>query len=292
MILVTGATGVIGRPLVELLVQAKARVRAVTRAGAPTPDAPAAGAPAPVEVVTGDPSRPETLAPHLHGVTALFLHPRAAGDAAADLVALAAEHGVRRVVALAAANIDEPLDHQPSRLRGDRNKEAEEAAVTSGLEWVSLRPSSFAVNALTGWAAQIRAGDVVRGPYAGFRETPIDERDVAAVAAHALLADDVLRQRIHLTGPQALTHAEMVETIGRVIGRPLSYVEVPPEAAVQGWVARGIPEPFVTALMARYARDLGRPPRVSEEVARILGRPAYGFASWAEEHAAEFTRTM
>ncbi|MFI6502371.1 NAD(P)H-binding protein [Nonomuraea typhae] len=278
MILVTGATGVIGRPLVDLLIHAKAKVRAVTRSSAPTA----------AEVVTGDPSRPETLSPHLDGVTALFLNARAAGEAAADLVSLAAKHGVRRVVALSAANIDEPLGHQPSRFRGDRNKEAEEAAVSSGLEWVSLRPSSFAVNALTGWAAQIRAGDVIHGPYAGFRETLIDERDVAAVAAHALLADDLLYRRIHLTGPQALTHAEMVEIIGRVVGRTLSYAEVPPEAAAQGWIARGMPEPFVTALMARYARDLDRPPLVTDEVARILGRPAHGFASWAEQHAGEF----
>src|SRR5438093_101748 len=138
MILVTGATGTIGRPLIEVLSTAGADIRAVTR------NPQATGLPAHVEVVAGDPSRPETIAPFLEGVTALFLHPRAVADAAFELLALAREQGVKRVVALSAMNVDDPLDEQPSRYQGDRNKEAEDAAVASGLEWVSLRPSSFA----------------------------------------------------------------------------------------------------------------------------------------------------
>ncbi|MEV3982493.1 NAD(P)H-binding protein [Nonomuraea sp. NPDC049758] len=84
--------------------------------------------PAGAEAVEGDPARPETFAGHLDGVTAVFLHPRAIGDGAPGLLARAAERGARRVVALSAMNVDEPLDEQPSRFRGDRNKEAEAAA--------------------------------------------------------------------------------------------------------------------------------------------------------------------
>ena len=76
MILVTGATGIVGRPLVDLLASQGAKVRAVSR----SPQA--AGLPVGVEVVAGDPSRPQTLVPFLGDVTALFLHPRAAGLAA------------------------------------------------------------------------------------------------------------------------------------------------------------------------------------------------------------------
>ena len=123
----------------------------------------AAGLPASVRVAEGDPSKPETIAPALAGATALFLHPRAVGDAAGDLVALATgELGVRRVVTLAVANVDDDLADQLSRYRGDRNKEAEDAAASSGLEGTSLRPSSFAINTLHAWADQIRAGDLVR----------------------------------------------------------------------------------------------------------------------------------
>jgi uncharacterized protein YbjT (DUF2867 family) len=272
MILVTGATGLVARPLVELLAGEGAKVRAVTR----TPST--ADFPDGVEVVD--------RADALDGVRSIFLHPRAVADGAAELLALAEQRGVRRVVALSALNIDDDPSEQPSRLRGDRNKEAEEAAVASGLEWVSLRAGSFAANTLTAWGAQIRAGDVVRGPYAGFQEALIHERDLAAVAARALLTDQIVNERLELTGPQALTHAESVAIIGEAIGRPLRYQEVPAEAAARGMVAGGLPRAFVEALMARYAR--GGEARVTGDVERVLGRPALTFAQWAAEHAAEF----
>ncbi|MEV0405141.1 NAD(P)H-binding protein [Actinoallomurus sp. NPDC050550] len=282
MILVTGATGTIGRPLLELLAGAGAKVRAVTR------DPEVAGLPAGVEVVTGDPSRPDTIAAFLDGVTAVFLHPRAAGQTAGDLLALARERGVERVVALSAINVDDDPAEQPSRFQGDRNKEAEDAAVASGLEWVSLRPASFAVNTLRTWAPQIRAGDVVRGPYAGFAEPLIHERDVAAVGARALLDGGLAGRRLRLTGPQSLSHEQLVTVIGEVIGRPLRYEEVPAEAFARNLSQRGLPKPFVEALMARYARGSGPTEVVTDEVEKILGRPARTYAEWVADHAAAF----
>jgi uncharacterized protein YbjT (DUF2867 family) len=281
-ILVTGATGTIGRPLIDVLVGEGARVRAVTR------NPQAAGLPAEVEVVEGDPSRPDMIAPLLEGVTALFLHPRAVGEAAGELLALARERGVKRVVVLSAINVDDDLAEQPSRYNGDRNKEVEAAAVGSGLEWVSLRAGSFAINTLNAWGAQIRAGDVVRGPYATFAEAPIHERDLAGVGARALLTDELVGRRLQLTGPQSLTHEEMVAIIGDVIGRPLRYEEIPPEAAKQGMVQHGFPEPFVEALMARYARGVGQPAPVTGEVEKVLGRPARTYAQWVADHADAF----
>src|SRR6266498_3772058 len=282
MIMIAGATGTIGRPLIDQLDAESVEVRAVTR----TPLA--AGLPAGVEVVEGDLSRPDTIASSLRGVTDLFLNPAAVGLAAGDLLALARERGVKRVVALSAMNVDDDLDEQPSRYRGDRNKEVEDAAVGSGLEWVSLRASYFAINALLAWGAQIRAGDVVRGPYASFAEAPIHERDLAEVGARALLTDALAGRRLQLTGPQSLTHEEMVATIGDVIGRPLRYQEVPPEAATQGMVQHGFPGPFVEALMARYAEEVGQAAPLSGEVETILGRPARTFAEWVADHAAAF----
>ncbi|SEH02149.1 Uncharacterized conserved protein YbjT, contains NAD(P)-binding and DUF2867 domains [Nonomuraea solani] len=270
MILVTGATGLVARPLVELLVEAGAKVRAVTR----TPEK--AVFPDGVEVV----DRPDAL----DGVTSIFLHPRAVADGAPELLEQARRQGATRVVALSAINIDDDLSEQPSRFRGDRNKEAEQAAVASGLEWVSLRAASFAINTLTSWGGQIRAGDVVRGAYAGFEEALLDERDLSEVAARALLTDEVVGQRLELTGPQALTHTESVEIIGTAIGRPLRYQEMPAEMVARGMIERGLPQAFVTALMARYAR--GGRARVTGEVERVLGRPARTFAQWAADHAA------
>ena len=285
MLLITGATGTIGRPLIDILIGEGIKVRAVTH------DPPAANLPAGVEVVQGDLTRPEGLASSLDGVTALFLHPRAVGLAAGELLTLARQRGVQRVVTLSATNVDDPLDQQPSRYRGDHNKEVEDAAVASGLGWVSLRASFFARNTLDAWGAQIRAGDVVRYPYASFAEAPIHERDLAEAIARALGSDALVARRgrrLELTGPQSLTHQQLVASIGEVLGRPLRLQELPPQAATQGMLAQGLPGPFVQALMARYAREIGQAAPVTAEVERILGRPARTYAEWVADHADAF----
>lgn len=282
MILVTGATGTIARPLLDLLAGDGVQVRAVTRA------LHAAALPTGVQVVQGDPSLPDTISAALEGVSGLFLHPRAVGAAAGELLALARERGVRRVVTLSAMNVDDDLAKQPSRFRGDRNKEVEQATVESGLEWVSLRAGFFAVNTLHAWGGQIHAGDAVRGPYAAASEAPIDPRDIAAVAARALLDDELVGRKPVLTGPQSLTQTEMVATIGDAIGRPLRYQEIPAHAAKQGMIQLGLPEQFIDSYLDRLAQAAGQPAPTTGEVDKILGRPARSFAEWAADHAAAF----
>lgn len=282
MIVVTGATGVVGRPLIAQLTERGAQVRAVARSADQGP------APEGVEPVVADLTRPEELGPALAGADALFVHPRAVGDSAAKLVALAAEQGVRRVVVLSAINVDDDPAHQPSRFNGDRNKEVEDAVVGGGLPWVVVRPSSFAGNTIGMFGAQVRAGDVVRAPYGEFAEALIHEADLAAVITEALLDESLDGQRIRVTGPHSLTHREMVAVIGEVTGRPLSFQEVPPGPAVRGMVANGLPEAFVRALLARFERGSGQPAEVTDEVQRIVGRPALDFARWVTDHADAF----
>src|SRR4051812_5514696 len=189
MLLITGATGTVGRPLIDLLGAAGARVRAVTR------DPRAAALPAGAEVVEGDPSRPATIAGALDGVATLFLNPAAAGAAAGDLLTLARDRGVKRVVLLSALAAGEP------HAIGAHHSALEDTVTASGLDWVILRPGMFAANTIAQWAAQIRAGDVVRGPYAESTDAPIHERDLAEVAARALLTDELTGRRARLTGP-------------------------------------------------------------------------------------------
>lgn len=284
MILVTGATGTVGRPLIDLLSAAGADIRAVTR------DPRAADLPAGVEVVEGDPARPATILDDLRGVTALFLNPRSIGTAADELMTLARERGVKRVVAMSALNVDFDLTRQPSRIRGEYNKEVEAAAVASGLEWVSLRSGSYAGNAIGMWAGQIRAGDVVRGPYPEAAWAPLHERDLAAVGAHALLSDELVGRRPVLTGPRALTQEQMVTMIGDAIGRPLRFQEIPPEAAEQGMIQAGFPAALAAGFLAMQAESYGQPGLVSGEVEKILGRPGLTYAEWAADHAADFCR--
>ncbi|WP_026932037.1 NAD(P)H-binding protein [Glycomyces tenuis] len=283
MMLITGATGAVGRPLVDALLARGAKVRALTRYPA------SAGFPDGVEVVAGDPSRPEEIAPHLQDVRAVFLNARAIGDAVGDFAELARRAGVRRLVALAAYNVEHDLALQPSRYVGDRNRECEAAAEESGLEWVSLRPDVYANMALPLWGAQLARGDEVSWPFPDFTEAAIDPRDVAEVAARALTDDDLLGTKPVLTGPEAISHTEMVTALAEATGRPLRYRAIGPVEAVAQIAAMGLPPELAASFIARYAAFDGRPATVTGEVERLLGRPARSYRDWARDHAAFFT---
>ena len=101
----------------------------------------------------------------------------------------------------------------------------------SGLQWTFLRPGMFAANALSWWAPQIRAGDVVRWPHLGAPTAPIDERDIAAVAVRALREDGHAGAEYVWTGPQSLSQFEQVSAIGCVMGRSLRIEEISPDEA-------------------------------------------------------------
>jgi uncharacterized protein YbjT (DUF2867 family) len=276
-IVVTGATGNVGRPLVSLLAAAGARVRAVTR----TPET--VEFPAGVQAVS-------SAVDALPGAAAVFLNSRALGDDLADVVAVARHSGVAKLVALSAINADDDFARQPSRVRGDRNHEVEQLCVDSGLAWVSLRPAVFATNFAGMWAAQIRAGDVVGGPYADASSAPIVEADIAEVAAQALLTDEFVGQRIPLTGPQALTNTGLVEVIGTVLGRPLRYVEAPPEVVRQRFIAIGLGAEFADAYVSMLADAVDKPALVTHDVEKVTGHPATPFAKWVSDHRHLFAR--
>jgi uncharacterized protein YbjT (DUF2867 family) len=282
MILLTGATGTIGRLLLPLLDGAGEAVRAVSR------DPDRAGLPSGVDVVGADPTRPAGMAAALAGARSIFLNPRAVGTAAVELLDLAGRAGVKRVVVLSAINVDDDPACQPSRFRGDLNRETEAAAVGSGLEWVSLRPTEFAGNAAGLWGGQVRAGGAVAVPHPDSASAPVDERDVAAVAARALLGDVPPGSRLVLTGPRSLTRAEQVATIGEVIGRPLVLREVAPAAARAALLGQGFPAGFADALLAMQAAAVGRPAPTTTTVAEVLGRPARTFAEWVADHVDAF----
>ena len=275
-ILVTGATGNVGRPLVTHLLDAGAEVRAVTR----NPDG--AGLPAGVEVVT-------SAAEGLRGASAVFLNSRALGEELAPTVERARRAGVTRLVALSAINADDDFSRQPSRFRGDRNLEVEQLAVDSGLEWVSLRPTVFVTNFFGMWAPQIRAGDVVAGPFATASTAPIVDSDISAVAAQAFLTDDLVGQKVPLTGPQALTNTELVEVIGSVLGRPLRYQEVPAEMVRQRFIGLGFGADFADAYIALLAATVDTPALVTPDVEKILGRGAQTFGDAVSAHRDLFT---
>lgn len=284
MILVIGATGNVGRPLVAQLINRRALVRAVTRTPATTSLPPQA------QIVQADPSKPETLKRALEGVTAIFLNARAVQTTGPELLTAAARAGVARAVALAASNVDEDLSRQPSRWRGDFNRELEQAVLGSGLEWVSLRPNEYASNYLTLWGAQLRRGDIIHGSYGDSQHAPIDERDIAAVAVEALLGDHFVGQKLTLTGPRSQSERELAQDLARVLQRPITYQEVPPEVTRRAMLSNGLPAGFVDRYLNLRAEAVHRRVEVTTTVEMILGRPANSFAVWATDHAAHFKR--
>jgi uncharacterized protein YbjT (DUF2867 family) len=276
-ILVTGATGTIGRQVVSQLLAMDVQVRAMTR------DPDAAGLPPGVEVVRGDLTDPATLDGCLEGVEAVFLvwtAPAATVPAVVDRIARQA----RRVVFLTAPHkTPHPLFQQTNPL-AEMHAEIERLIQASGLQWTFLRPGMFAANALSWWGPRIRAGDVVRWPYADVPTAPIHERDVAAVAVRALLEDGHEGAEYVLTGPESLSHREQVATIGEVIGRPLRFEEISPEEARR---ELPFPTPALDMLLRAWAAAMGHPAFVTSTVEEITGRPARTFRDWVADHAGE-----
>ena len=264
-IVVTGATGNVGRLLVNRLVVDGHDVRAVTRSQSRMGAIPNA-----TMVHLENLTSPGDIAHAIDGADAIFLNPRAVGAGYDLLLAVAADRGVRRAVALSAANVEEDPSHQPSRFNGDLNTEVEHAVVGSGLEWVALRPTYFSTNAIGMYASQIRIGNVVHGPFADFAETPLDLNDVADVAALALTGDELVGRKPVLTGPESLTQSDMVARIGEVLGRRLAFEEVPAEVARQGMLASGLRETFVDAYLARMERGHSHLAEVGPELSRAL----------------------
>ncbi|TPG36926.1 NAD(P)H-binding protein [Mycolicibacterium hodleri] len=274
-VVITGATGNVGKPLVAELVAAGIEVRAVSRRAA-------AGFPPGVTAF-------RSALDALPGADAVFLNSRALGGGLEPTIAAAREAGVTRLVALSAINADDDFARQPSRFRGDRNREVERLAVDSGLEWVSLRPSVFASNFAGMWAHQIRTGDVVVGPYAKSSTAPIADGDIAAVGARAFLTDCLLGRRLSLTGPEALTNEDLIGVLGGVLGHELRYVEAPEDAVRQQFQHIGFSAEFGAAYVALLSETVDRPALITHDVERILGRPATTFSQWVAEHRSLFT---
>jgi uncharacterized protein YbjT (DUF2867 family) len=270
-ILVTGATGNVGREVTAQLVSAGVGVRAFARRPRPAPL---------VESAEGDLTRPETLERALAGIETVFLiWPFLTLDGASTVLAAIARTA-RRVVYLSSSGVNEATD-PINRLHAGMESLIE----ASGLEWTILRANTIASNTL-GWAAQIRGGDSVRGPDIA-PTAVIDPRDVAAVAVRALTDDAHAGAKYVLTGPQVLSRAEQVRLIGEAIGRPLRFEKVPVRLAREQLLAEGRPPALVEALLAsaetRPASNV-----VTPAVEEITGRAARTFREWAADHADAF----
>jgi uncharacterized protein YbjT (DUF2867 family) len=283
MILVTGATGTVGREVVRGL-PADLRVRVMTR-----DPAKAVGAFPGAEVVVGDYTDAPSLALALQGVrTAFLVTTRVDGDDDARFVSTARAAGVRRVVKLSAAAV---LDPVADDLITRRQRANEDLLRGSGLQWTLLRPRAFMSNSLS-WAALVRRERTVRALYGTSPNACVDPRDIAEVAVRALTEDVHAGHAYTLTGPQALTAVDQTRELGRLLGIPLRFEELTPDEA-RAALSKGWPPPVVEALLASAERQkAGAKARVEDTVHMVTGRPARSFRRWAQDHIEAFTPAL
>lgn len=271
-VLVTGATGTVGRALVHQLLEAGHRVRALTR------DPARAGLPSQVEVVAGDLADTSTLAPAFADVSAAHLITFAGDEQAelpnaAEIVALAASSGIRRTTVLGGSPEPGPM---------------ERALTASGLGWTWLCPVEFMANTLA-WVEEIRAEKVVRATGGDDPSPAVHEADIAAVARVALTEDGHAGRTYWLTGPEALTVRERVSQLETATGLSIRYVELTLDESIARWRAEGYDEESVEF----FVRMTVDPPEtgrtVQPTVEQVTGRPGRTFAQWAKENAGAFS---
>lgn len=278
MIVVTGATGNVGRPLTRALAEAGQQVTAVSRHAAAVPDG--------VRHLVADLAEPADLKPALAGAKALFLllsgDLHAAGANPADIIGAAEASGVRRVVLLSTQGVAT----RPSGPTRIAMRALEDTLRESGLEWGILRPGGFASNTLW-WADSIRTQRVVAAPFGDVGVPIVDPSDIAEVAAACLLDDRHTGGVYELTGPEVITPRRQAEAIAAALGSPVRFHDLTRDEA-KAAMARSMPaelaEDTLTILGSPNPAEL----RVSPDVQRVLGRSPRPFADWAARNIAAF----
>jgi len=280
MILVTGATGTVGREVVTQLLAAGQKVRAMTRNPAK------AKLDARVDVVRGDFEDLASLDEAVPGVDRVFslsfgpqigLHEK-------NLAHAAKAAGVRHIVKLSAMGGD-------GETKNDIRKwhdEGEQAIREAGIPLTVLHPGAFMSNALH-WRETIRATGKVFSNYGDGKLPPVHPRDIAAVAVRALTSEGHEGKSYTITGPEALTVADQVKILANAIGKPIEYVPVPDEAIRAGMEKAGLPSPLINALLpfGEFIRS-GKAAKVFHTVEEVTRRQPFTFSDWARENAAAF----
>ena len=280
-ILVIGGTGNVGRHVVSQLAATGTRFRAMMR----NPDS--LRLPREADVVRGDLTVPETLDRCLQDIDTVFLVWVAPPSAVEDALERIAKHARRIVFLTAPLKTPHPFFQQPNPAR-DLAEHIERAIETSGLEWTFVRAGMFAGNARHFWGSQIRAGEIVRWPYLDAPTAPTDERDVAAAAVRALCDEGHGGAEYVITGPQSLTQAEQVRTIGRAIGRTLRVEEISPDEARSELLPLFGASTVIEMLLRAWAAAIGQPAFVSSTFVELTGVQPRTFLEWATDNAAEF----
>jgi uncharacterized protein YbjT (DUF2867 family) len=284
MILVTGATGTVGREVVRELRAAGEPVRALVR----NPDKAAELAKQGAELARGDLGDVPSLDAAMKGVTRLFL--LSSGDERqvalqGYAIQAARRAGLAQVVKLSVVGAapDSPINLLRWHAATERELES------SGLGFTLLRPGFFMQN-LLGNAQSIKAQGVFYGAQGEGRSAMIDTRDISQAAAAVLRKPGPhLGKAYLLTGGEAHSLGEVAGQLGQLLGKPVKYVDVGPEALQKNLLGLGMPYWLASDLtnLARWGAS-GNASATSDSVRHLLGRAPRGLADFLKEHLGAF----
>ncbi|MGW1749584.1 NAD(P)H-binding protein [Streptomyces sp. NPDC002092] len=280
MIVVTGATGNVGRSLVQALAAGGAQVTATSRAVS------VADAPHGVRHRQADLTDPESLRPVFDGAEALFLQnggPSAHLLSPRDILDVAKTAGIERVVLLSSQGV---VTRPESASHGGVARAIEDAVRQSGLGWTILRPGGFNSNTYA-WAESVRTRRAIAAPFADIGLPTIDPDDIAEVAAAALREDRHTGQTYELTGPALTTPRRQAEAIGDALGEPVRFIEQT-RAEARAQMLQFLPEPVADTTLDILGKPTPAEQRISPDVEQVLGRAPRTFAEWVRSHIAAF----
>lgn len=270
-ILVLGATGNVGRPLIQALHTQGEKVKAASRTGQAV-----AGA----EGVVFDYARPETFASAFDGVDRAYVMLPSGYVNAKELLLPVIQAAAQRRVKVVFQSVfgvdaDDAIPY----------RQVEIALEQSGTPFVILRPNWFADNFHTYWKAGIDHGQIAV-PAAEGQSSFIDVRDIADSAAAALTTNRFDGQAFNLTGPEAFSYAQAARILSEAIGKPIRYTPVDDQAFVDGLTGVGVPSDY-----AHFLASIFHPVRagwtsaVIDHVQLLTGKPARALAAYARDHA-------
>jgi uncharacterized protein YbjT (DUF2867 family) len=283
VILVTGATGKVGREVVRQLAAAGVPARALVRDPAHASHIRIPG----IDIVVGDLGKPETLAAGFAGVERVFLLTPAAPDQVelqSNALAASLRAGVRHIVKVSVAGGPD-AGTQIGRWHWTIEKQIE----ASGIDFTFLRPTLY-MQQMFSYAPSIAATSSFSAPMGAGEIALVDAEDVAATAVCALTEDGHGDRIYDLTGPEALSYDAVADAISQAIGKKVSYVHVPPEYAKKQMLADGVPRWLAEDMIILFAsfRE-GYGAGVTNTVAEVTKKRPRTFRQFAHDHARVFS---
>jgi uncharacterized protein YbjT (DUF2867 family) len=276
-ILVTGATGTVGKELVEQLESSGAKFRVFVR------DPSRLATTGRFEISIGDLDDRDSLREALSGIEKIFLITAGTGQDR-NVIELGSETGLRHIVKLST----QEAGWTPVKGHGVWHREREELIKSSGLDWTFLRPCMFMSTALS-WAPMVKEKSLVKYPGGGGKIAPIHPSDVAAVAMHSLTESSSNKKGYELTGPEPLSFPDMTQILSAVIGKKLDYVDESDEEFSMDLRSMSLPEYVIDGLVQTFAYvRKGDFAHVTDTVETVTGKGPRSFESWCKEYAPFF----